>query len=177
MFLCILGAALKVDYHKSEKTINKCTFFSQNKLKLTKLMSCSRARTTDTQWRHKSKISEKLGRCGRQNMLWPYLKIWDWDWIFGRAVKAIFSLGVRSPCSRALHFFVQPLGYITLDWTCSTGNSKRRAAGSRWRRANPTKTLRAPYTDKNSTKKERYFLEKSQENLSVLHPMQYWMFS
>ena len=55
------------------------------------------ARTTDTQWRHKSKISEKLGRCGRQNMLRPYLKIWDWDWIFGRAVKAISSLGVRSP--------------------------------------------------------------------------------
>jgi hypothetical protein len=55
-------------------------------------------RTTDTQWRHKSKISEKLGRCGRQNMLPPYLKIWDWDWIFGRAVKAISSLGVRSPC-------------------------------------------------------------------------------
>ena len=31
-------------------------------------------------------------------MLRPYLKIWDWDWIFGRAVKAISSLGVRSPC-------------------------------------------------------------------------------
>ena len=30
-------------------------------------------------------------------MLPPYLKIWDWDWIFGRAVKAISSLGVRSP--------------------------------------------------------------------------------
>ena len=30
-------------------------------------------------------------------MLRPYLRIWDWDWIFGRAVKAIFSLGVRSP--------------------------------------------------------------------------------
>ena len=30
-------------------------------------------------------------------MLPPYLKIWDWDWIFGRAVKAIFSLGVHSP--------------------------------------------------------------------------------
>ena len=56
------------------------------------------ARTTDTQWSHKSNISEKLGRCGRQNMLRPYLKIWDWDWIFGRAVKAISSLGVRSPC-------------------------------------------------------------------------------
>ena len=57
----------------------------------------SQPRTTDTQWRHKSKISEKLGRCGRKNMLPPYLKIWDWDWIFGRAVKAFSSLGVRSP--------------------------------------------------------------------------------
>ena len=54
--------------------------------------------TTDTRWRHKSKISEKLGRCGRQNMLRPYLKIWEWEWIFGRAVKTLSSLGVRSPC-------------------------------------------------------------------------------
>ena len=54
-------------------------------------------RTTDTQWRHKSKKSENLGRCGRQNMLWPYLKIWEWELIFGRAVKAISSPGVRSP--------------------------------------------------------------------------------
>ena len=60
---------------------------------------CSNTRTTDTQWRHKSKISENLGRCGRQNMLPPYLKIWEWEWIFGRAVKAISSLGVRSPWS------------------------------------------------------------------------------
>ena len=30
-------------------------------------------------------------------MLWPYLKIWNWDLVFGRAVKAISSLGVRSP--------------------------------------------------------------------------------
>ena len=63
------------------------------------------ARTTDTQWRHKSKIFEKLGRCGRQNMLRPYLKIWDWDWIFGRAVKAISSLCVRSPCMFDLYFY------------------------------------------------------------------------
>ena len=55
------------------------------------------ARTMNTQHRHKSKISEKLGRCGRQNMLWLHLKIWDWDWIFSRAVKAISSLGVCSP--------------------------------------------------------------------------------
>ena len=34
------------------------------------------ARTTNTQWRHKPKISEKFRRCGRLNMLWPYLKIW-----------------------------------------------------------------------------------------------------
>ena len=27
------------------------------------------------------KKSEILGRCGRQNMLRPYLKILDWDWI------------------------------------------------------------------------------------------------
>ena len=58
---------------------------------------CPIPRTTDSQWRHKLKISEKLGRCGRQNMLPPFLKIWDWDWIFGRAVKAISPLGVRSP--------------------------------------------------------------------------------
>ena len=37
-------------------------------------------------------------RCGRQNMLRPYLKIWEWEWIFGCAVKAISSLGIRSPC-------------------------------------------------------------------------------
>ena len=43
------------------------------------------------------KLSGSLGRCGRQNMLRPYLKIWNWDWIFGRVVKAISSLGVRSP--------------------------------------------------------------------------------
>ena len=58
----------------------------------------SHARTTDTQWRHKSKKSKNLGRCGRQNMPRPYLKIWKWEWIFGHAVKAISSLGVRSPC-------------------------------------------------------------------------------
>ena len=57
---------------------------------------CPHSRTTDTQWRHKSKNSENLGRCGRQNMLRPYLKIWDWDLIFGRAVKAISSPGVHS---------------------------------------------------------------------------------
>ena len=34
----------------------------------------AQARTTDTRWQHKSKISEKLGRCGRLNMLPPYLK-------------------------------------------------------------------------------------------------------
>ena len=51
-------------------------------------------RTTDSQWRHKSKKSEMLGQCG---MLRSYLKIWDWDWIFGRALKLISSWGVRSP--------------------------------------------------------------------------------
>ena len=54
-------------------------------------------RTTDTKWRNKSKKSENLGRCCRQNMLQPYLNIWEWELIFGRAVKAISSPGVRSP--------------------------------------------------------------------------------
>ena len=54
------------------------------------------SRTTDIQWRHKSKKSEILGRCGRQNMLRPYL-IWDCDLIFGRGVKPISSLVVRCP--------------------------------------------------------------------------------
>ena len=46
------------------------------------------------------KSSQKLGQCGRQNMLQPYLKIWDQDLILGRAVKAISSLGVGSPWPR-----------------------------------------------------------------------------
>ena len=66
----------------------------------TKFVGCfiwsGQARTTDTKWRHKSKKSEILGRCGRQNMLRSELKIWDWDLIFDRAVKAISSPGVRS---------------------------------------------------------------------------------
>ena len=35
-------------------------------------------------------------------MLRPNQKIWDWDLIFGRAVKAISSLGVRSPWLTAI---------------------------------------------------------------------------
>ena len=58
---------------------------------------CTYARTTDTQWRNKSKKSVNLGWCGRQNMLLRYLKIWEWELIFGRAVKAIFAPGVRCP--------------------------------------------------------------------------------
>ena len=44
------------------------------------------------------KESEIVGQCGRQNILWLYLKIWDWDLLFGRAVKTISSPGVPSPC-------------------------------------------------------------------------------
>ena len=31
-------------------------------------------------------------------MLRPYLKIWEWEWIFGCSVKAISCPGVSSPC-------------------------------------------------------------------------------
>ena len=53
--------------------------------------------TTDTQWRHNLKKSESLGQWGRQNLLRPYLKIWEWELIFSRAVKAISSSGVHGP--------------------------------------------------------------------------------
>ena len=80
------------------------TFLSYNDNRLLLTIAVTRyccywahPRTTDIQWRHKSKKSENLGRCGRQNMLQPYLKIWEWEWIFGRAVKAISLPGFRSP--------------------------------------------------------------------------------
>ena len=51
---------------------------------------------TVTQWRHKSKKYENFGWCGRQNMLRPYLEIWEWELIFCHAVKSISSPGIRS---------------------------------------------------------------------------------
>ena len=83
---------------------------------------CLRARTTDTQWRHKPKKSEILGRCGRQNVLWQYLKIWDWDLIFGCAMKAFSSLGVWSPRFRIIVtpcFKVYLQRNFTLNFSCS----------------------------------------------------------
>ena len=91
------------------------------------------SRTTDTQWRHKSKISEKSGRCGRQNMLPPYLKIWDWDWIFGCAVKAISSLGVRSPwknwCKSGSEYSLR----IIYECPCSSINLAKLSSNKEWR--------------------------------------------
>ena len=79
-----------------------------------------RSRTTDTQWSHKSKKSENLGRCGRQNILRPYLKIWEWELIFGRVVKVIPSPGVRSPWSRLLEndcaVCTRPKGQLISEW-------------------------------------------------------------
>ena len=79
--------------------------------------------TTDAQWRHKSKISEKLGWCGRQNMLRPLLKIWEWEWIFGRAVKSISCLGVRSPWLTSCLIYdkllpVESTKYSGFLWMC-----------------------------------------------------------
>ena len=68
-----------------------------HEISISKNDSCRAATRTLSQWRHKSKISEKFGGWGRQNMLRPYQNIWDWDWIFGRTVKAFSSLCVCSP--------------------------------------------------------------------------------
>ena len=64
------------------------------------------SRTTDTQWRHKSKKSENFGRCSRQNMLRPHLKIWEWELILVRAVKTISSPGVRSPWYDSFRIYI-----------------------------------------------------------------------
>ena len=81
----------------------------------------NKPRTTDTQWRHKSKISEKLGICGWQNMLRLSLKIWDLDWIFGRAVKAISSLGVRclwyKPCLFSPQIIPLLMDFVVVYWS------------------------------------------------------------
>ena len=50
-------------------------------------------------------------------MLWPYLKIWDWDLIFGRAVKVISSLGVRSSWSMTIRRVATRLTHTLLQRT------------------------------------------------------------
>ena len=85
-----------------EFLLSKNQHTTDRKLKLTDpntntfLIGKTMTLTTDTQWRHKPKMSEKLGQCGRQNILRLYLKIWEWEWIFGQAVKTISSLGVHN---------------------------------------------------------------------------------
>ena len=54
-------------------------------------------------------------------MLRPYLKIWEWECIFGRAMKTISSLGVRSPWIHALE---QLNAKGTFDWDIKTYRNK-----------------------------------------------------
>ena len=42
----------------------------------------------------------------------PYLKICDWDLIFGLAVKTIFSTGVHSPCLSWLSYGMK----VSMEW-------------------------------------------------------------
>ena len=82
--------------------------------------------TTDTQWKHKSKKHENLSWCGRQNILWLYLKIWEWEWIFGRAGKTISSPGVHSPwAQRWIQQWIIPCFYGFIFEKKSTPNPKR----------------------------------------------------
>ena len=46
-------------------------------------------------------------------MLRPYLKIWEWELIIGRAVKAISSPGVRSLCLRPMAVFIVFWPYLS----------------------------------------------------------------
>ena len=107
-----------------------CSIFSEH---IKFFWRWSKARTTDTQWRHKSKISEKLGQCGRWNMLWLYLNIWDLDWIFGRAVKAIPSLGVRSLWSKVIFYLRNYWPYLkNIEFNFFWTQSKNFLSYSRW---------------------------------------------
>ena len=51
---------------------------------VSKSMPSDSPRTTDTQWRHKSKIH--IWKIGPKYAS-AVPKIWDWEWIFGRAVQ------------------------------------------------------------------------------------------
>ena len=58
----------------------------------------------------------------KQNMLWPYLKLWEWELIFSRALKAISSLGVRSPCmyvaeKALLKFYIDLVNLIAFSFS------------------------------------------------------------
>ena len=55
-------------------------------------------RTTENKWRHKLKNLKNVGPYGRHNMLGPYLKILEWELIFGCAVKMISSPSIHSWC-------------------------------------------------------------------------------
>ena len=89
-----------------------------------KSVSYAYTRTTDTQWRHESKKSVNLGWCGRQNMLRPYLKIWEWELIFSRAVKGISSPGVRSQWSSPVPIYI-PLRKREWEFIKNTPESSR----------------------------------------------------
>ena len=64
---------------------------------LSSLAKWAQTWSIDTQWRHKLKKSEHFGWCERQKMHQLHLKIWEWELIFGHAVKTISSLGIWSP--------------------------------------------------------------------------------
>ena len=66
----------------------------------------------------KTKKSENLGRCGRQNMLRLYLKVWEWELIFGCAVKANSSLGIRTLLI-SIGKLKPTIGMITYRNTCA----------------------------------------------------------
>ena len=52
-----------------------------------------------------------------------YLKIWEWDWIFGRAVKTISSPGVCSPWLLLFNSYQDYLVNISELWKVHTVDS------------------------------------------------------
>ena len=96
---------------KKEKTRNMIKSKSYEKgLGISTMYICAHGLQTPNEGINQRNL-KFFGRYGRQNILRQYLKICDWDLIFGRAVKAFSSLGVRSPCMCSM--IIKPDDYIT----------------------------------------------------------------
>ena len=106
-------------------------------------------------------------------MLRTYLKIWDWDFIFGRAVKAVSSLGVRSPwveCSNIDSNLKMTIAYMTSTKETYlllpfAGSNKEATLVSRITKAN----FRYAYYADNKKSCKNFFLSISELSFTHLH--------
>ena len=95
VWLCSMDAMKVIKFCSLDCFIKSCFSFRIKDSKLIAQTSAHGLRTPNEGINQRylknwADVADKIG------MFRPYLKIWDCDWIFGRGVKAIFSLGVGS---------------------------------------------------------------------------------